>query len=519
MPVGKKSFSQRDLLSSTGLLMGLALLKLLLHLATNHNLLGYGYFRDELYYMVCAERLDFGYVDHPPLAPLILNLNRQLLGDSLFALRLLPAVAGAATVLLTGLMVRQLGGSRRAQCLAALAVIFAPVLLIINGFFSMNAFEVLLWTSCAYLLLLLLKTDRPQLWLPIGLVAGLGLQNKHTMLIFGLGMAVGLTLTPARKHLRSKWLWLGGAIAFLIFLPNLVWQVRHGWPSLEFYANANLFKNIPTSPQDILLTQILALNPVALPIWLAGLGYYLFAREGKPYRMMGWLYLVLLLALIASRSSRPDRIAGAYPMLLAAGAVAIERAIQRLNRPRLAWAAMTVLILGGTVLMPIGIPVLPPEATARYTAALGLTDDLQIERDNAPPLPQYFADRFGWQEMVATIAEVYASLPPEEQAKATILTSDYGKAGAIDVLGRAYGLPRAISGHNNYYLWGAEGASGEVVISTGLSGKSPRSIFDDVKQVATVRCDHCLENGSPVYLARHPRLSIDKVWPHVKHYG
>ena len=505
---------QRTLSNSTTLLISVALLKLFLHLITNNRLSGYGYFRDEFYYLVCAERLDLGYVDHPPLAPFLLSINRWLLGDSIFALRLLPAVAGAATVFLTGLMARQLGGGRFAQALAALALTIAPVHLVIDGFFSPNAFEVLLWTVSAYILLLLLKQDNPRLWLWIGVVVGIGLQMKHTMALFGLGMLLGLLLTSARRYLRSKWLWLGGAIAFLIFLPNLIWQIQHDWPSLEFYAHANLVKNVPTPPGELILTQILVMNPLTLPIWLAGLYFLLLAADGKPYRMLGWVYLVILLILIVGQSSRPDRLAGAYPMLLAPGALIIERTLGQ--RRALAVAVTSTLVLGGVATLPISIPVLPPETTARYAGMMGVT--VQIERGKTASLPQYFADRLGWEEMVATVAEVYRGLPPDEQAKVTILAENYGQAGAVDFLGRELGLPRAISGHNNYFLWGPGGASGEVVISIGLSEGDLREFFEDVTRAATIRCDYCLEQKTPVYVARRLRFPIQEVWPQVKHY-
>jgi len=499
---------------STRLLISVAFLKLLLHFITNNQLLGYGYFRDEFYYLVCAERLDFGYVDHPPLAPFLLSINHQLLGDSIFALRLLPGFAGAVTVFLTGLMARQLGGGKFAQMLAPLAITIAPVHLVINGFFSPNAFEALLWTASTCVLLSLLKQDNPQLWLWIGLIAGIGLQMKHTMILFGLGMLFGLLLTSARKHLRSKWLWLGGAIAFLISLPNLIWQMQHGWPSLEFYAVANLAKNVPTPPGELVLTQILVMNPLTLPIWLAGLCFLLFAAGGRPYRVLGWVYLAILFILIGSQSSRPDRLAGAYPILLASGALVIERTIGQ--RRALAVAAILVLVLGGIVTLPLGLPILPPGVTARYGAMMGVS--VQLEQGKIGSLPQYFADRLGWEEMTATIARVYSDLLPEEQGKATILTGNYGQAGAVDFLGREFNLPRAISGHNNYFLWGPGDASDEVVISIGISEGELQEFFEDVRWAATTHCDYCLERERPIYVSKRPRFPFQEIWLQVKHY-
>lgn len=516
----KKDFSRQVFSSDTTLLTSIAVLKLLLHFITNNQLLGYGYFRDEFYYLVCAERLDFGYVDHPPFAIILLSVNRWLLGDSIFALRLLPAVVGAVTVFLTGLIVRQLEGGKLAQSLAALAVVIAPVHLVLNGGYSPNAFEILWWVLCAYLLIMLLKHDKPQLWLWIGLIAGIGLQTKHTMLLFGLGMVAGLVLTPARKYLRNKWLWLGGTIAFLIALPNLIWQVRYGWPSLQFYANATLYKNVATPPSEVFLNQILVMNPLTFPVWLAGLYYYFFVRDGQPYRMLGWIYVTVLAILVIGQSSRPDRAAGVYPMLWAAGTLVLERVLQRSNNQCVfAAAAVGLFAVGGVAVMPVGIPILPPETTAQLATALGAAE-VSFESGKSAALPQYFADRFGWEEMVATVAAVYHDLQPDEQAKVVILTANYGEAGAIDFFGGAYNLPKAISGHNNYFLWGPGDSSGEIVIALGYSREDLLAMFDEVEQVTMTQCGYCMnyENNLPIYVARRLKFPVQDVWSQIKHY-
>ncbi len=502
-------------------LLTLALFKFLFHAISNTPLLGYGYFRDEFYYLACADHLALGYVDHPPLSIFLLALSRLLFGTSLFALRLLPAVAGAAVVLLTGLMARQLGGGKLAQALAALAVGIAPIHLIFNSFYSMNAFEIFFWTLTAYWLIVLLTEDKPRLWLAIGVVLGLGLENKHTTLTFGVALAIGLVLTPARKYLWSKWLWLGGSLAVLLLMPNLIWQAQHGFPSLEFYKVAEILKNVPTGPLEIFLNQLLVMNPVTAPIWLAGLGYYLLAPQARPIRLLGIIYLVLFGLLLAAQSSRPDRITGAYPMLLAAGVVALEQLSRRYSSQkagrRLAFAGMLILCLASVVFIPVSLPLLPPAFTSKLAIAVGAVQE--IERGKRAALPQYLADRFGWLELVTQVADVYHQLSPQDQAKVAIFTDNYGEASAINFFGPAYGLPPAISGHNNYFLWGPGNASGEIIIAVGSSIEAKRALFEDVSKMATFQCAYCIENNTGIYLAKNLKVSIDKLWPTIKHYN
>src|SRR3712207_2603628 len=290
MTLSRKSPSRWSPTGENSLLAYLALAKLLLHLLTADN---YGYFRDELYYMAAGGRLDLGYVDFPPFVALVAAFTRWLLGDSLVALHLFPALAGAVVVLLAGLMARQLGGGRFAQGLAALATLVAPTFLAMGTFISMDAFDQLFWVAAAYVLLVILKRDRPRLWLVFGLIAGLGVLTKVTMLYFGFAVFIALLLTSARRHLRTPWPWLGGAIALAFLLPYVYWQLRHGWPTLEFWADYGE-KVDPASPVEFLIEQVVMMQPPTLPPWLAGLYYYLFSRDGRPFRQMGWIYVILL---------------------------------------------------------------------------------------------------------------------------------------------------------------------------------------------------------------------------------
>jgi 4-amino-4-deoxy-L-arabinose transferase-like glycosyltransferase len=270
----------------------LAAIKMAVHVYAGHN---YGYFVDELYYLACGRHLAWGYVDQPPLIALAAAVTRVLIGESLQAIRLLPAVAGGALVLLTGLIARELGGRRFAQGIAALAVLVSPGILATDSLFSMNAFEPLFWMGCAYIVIRVVKTGRQQLWLWFGLLAGIGLENKHSMLIFGCGIVIGLLVTPERRQFRSPWLWMAGLLALLIFLPNLLWNVQHHFPFLELQANIRRAHRDVSLPPLVFIGQaILTMLPLTLPIWAAGVWYYLFNETGKPFRVLGWAWLATM---------------------------------------------------------------------------------------------------------------------------------------------------------------------------------------------------------------------------------
>src|SRR5208282_276264 len=287
----QKLISRQFLLSDLAVLSYLALLTVFIHFLANG---GYGYFRDELYYMACGKHLAWGYVDQPPFVALMAFITRHLLGDSLFALRFFPAICGGLIVLLTGLMARELGGGRYAQVLAAVAVMVAPVYLAIDNSFSVNCCDQVFWALAGYIVVRILKQDDSKLWLLFGLVAGVGLMNKYSMGFLGLGIVVGLLLTPARRQLLNKWLWLGGAIAFGIFLPHIIWEIHYGFPSLEFIHNATVLKNLPQTPLQFLTGSAMGIGFLSLPIWVAGLWFFFGTKAGKPFRLFGWVFVSIL---------------------------------------------------------------------------------------------------------------------------------------------------------------------------------------------------------------------------------
>jgi Dolichyl-phosphate-mannose-protein mannosyltransferase len=507
--------SREATVSGTFILAGLALAKLLLQFS---GILHYGFFRDELYYMACGEHLAWGYVDQPPLIALLAWFARHLPGNSPFSLRLLPALAGAAVVFLAGVLARELGGGRFAQFLAAMAMLFAPAYLAFDSFFSMNAFEPLFWLVCAWIVVRIVKGASPRWWLAFGAVAGLGLENKHSMAVFGFAIVAGLLLSGGTRMFRSRWIWLGGLIALAIFLPNVIWEARHGWPQIEVVRNARLYKNIPISPLRFLGEQIAFLHPLALPVWLGGLTWFFFSANGKRYRFFGWAYLIVMAIFIflGGKSYYPLPV---YPLLMAAGGVAFEQFSEASALRWMRTAFPALLIAGGVIAVPFGVPVLPIDLFVRYSQLLPYSNVVKTERDAVEaPLPQLYADMFGWDTLAGTVAQVYASLPAADRADCGILAGNYGEAGAIDHYGPGLGLPKALSGHNSYFYWGPRGYSGACMIIFGERSGEFVKYFGDVRLAATATSPHAMPNEQSVaiYVCRRPIAPLAELWPRFK---
>jgi hypothetical protein len=419
-------------------------------------------------------------------------------------------------VVLTALIAREFGGKRFAQALAAMAALIAPGILGVDGFLSMNAFEPLFWMGCAYLLIRLIKTENEKLWIWFGVLAGFGLENKYSMLIFGAGLVLGMLLTPQRHLLASRWLWAGGAIAFLIFLPNLVWNVQHHFPFLELQANIRASgRDVPLGPVAFFVQEILLMHPLTLPIWLGGLWFFFRIEAGKPFRAIGWAW-IFTAAMIVTLSPRVYYLFPAFPVLFAAGGVVWE---QLLASPRRTWlkiAYPVLMLLGGAVLAPLAIPVLSPEGYVRYTKALGFGQPA-IETHEPGPLPQIFADQFGWDEMAASVARIYNALPPDVRARTAIFAQTYGQAGAIDLFGPKYGLPPAISGHQSYFLWGPREYTGESMIVMDDSEESLDRLFTGVRKAGRVYHPYSMPyQHFDLFYCQGMRQPLQEIWPRLK---
>ncbi len=494
-------------------LAGIVLTKLVLHLVTSGQ---YGYSRDELYYLACAEHLSAGYVDHPPLVPLVAGLVRATIGDSLLAIRLLPALAGAGTVFLAGVITSQLGGRRFAQVLAALAVVAAPAYLGMNAIFTTNAFDQLLWALALYLVLRILRAETLRLWLLLGLVLGMGLLTKHTMAFLMAGLAVGLALSPERRLLTTRGALTAAAMAGALFLPNLIWQWAHDWPTLEFLARAQINRMPEVNPLIFLWRFAVALQPVTLPIWVLGIAFLLVHKQGRPWRSLGWMFVVLLVIDVIGRAKEYYLVPIAA-LLFPAGAVVIE---SWLERRRWEWARpvmIATVLLAGAASAPFYVPILPLEQVVRYKEAWDRALHARGAAD-AEAIPLGFAEMLGWEEMVATVAEVYHRLPAEERARCAVSGNNYGQAAAIDFFGTKYGLPKSISTHNSYWTWGTHGYSGDPMITIGVRREALAPAYTSVELGAVVQHDHVIwyETNQPVYLWRGIKAPLATLWPQMK---
>lgn len=493
----------------------LAAAVLVFHLATAQ---GYGSFRDELYYLACGARPGWGYVDHPPLVGWMAWLVRHTVGTSLLALRLLPAAAAAAGVALAGALARELGGRGWAQLAAGLCVATAPVLLALHSFFSMNAVDVVVWSVAGLVLVRLERTGDARLWLPFGAVAGIGLLNKLSVLFLGFGVVAGLIASRRWHHLRSPWLWIGGAIAALLALPYLLWQLAHGWPTLEFMHNAATFKNVDLSPLAFLGAQLRDLNPIAAPVWIAGLGGLLACRRLAPGRVLGWGWLAIL-AVMAVGSAKPYYLAASFPWLFAAGGVVLEW-WTRERRRWLRWATPAAIVLAAAAIAPIAKPLLPVDDLVAYQARLGL-GPRSDEHHELGRLPQHFADMHGWREMAESVAEAVATLPEEVRSQACVFGRNYGEAGAVELYGPELGLPPAISGHNSYWLWGPGECSGETVVVIGGDREDIGQFFGRVEAIGFHDAPDAMpyERDLTIWLARDPKRPLADAWPALKNFS
>lgn len=496
----------------------LALAKFVIHMVTNGQ---YGYHADELYYMAAGEQLAWGYTEFPPLIALTVQLSREWFGDSLSALRLFPALAGAAVVMLTGLITRELGGGRWAQGLAALSVIVAPYYLFMQTIATMNAFEPLFWVLTAYLVLLSIKYHRPQLWLWVGLVVGLGILNKYSMVFFGFSLLVALGITRACKPWHYGWVGLAIAVAIGISFPNVLWQYHHGWPFLEHQAAANLYDKKPTlqSTLDLLLQPILFMHPLTFPLWAGGLYFYFQTKAGKPYRFIGGSYGVLF-GLFVLLKAKYYYLAPIYPLLLAPGAVLMELWVKHYRRCQV--AMVTLLLVSTLPMVPMVLPVLslPSLLTLSqlYTSVYTLPNNVE-PNFSQQEAPRHYQLMLGWEEVVAQVSQAYHQLSLAEQTKTAILAWDYGEAGAIDFFGPTYGLPKVMSGAHTYYFWGPGDYTGDLILSVGGPVEQLRQLFTQVESLAPITyTSPGIQGEIPLYLCRQIKTPLPASWPYFKAY-
>ncbi|MBI2432475.1 MAG: glycosyltransferase family 39 protein [Candidatus Hydrogenedentes bacterium] len=483
--------------------MGLGLF--VFHLAVNRQ---YGFHGDELYFIVCGNRPAWGYVDHPPFVPLMARLATDLMGTNLVALRFFPALALGVSCVLTGWLARRLGAGLFGECLAALCFVFAPLMLRLGAFLNIPCFEVLFWLIAAHLLVNICQRNEPRWWPVIGLLSGFALLNKHTTLFLGVGMAVGLVLTHRRKDLVTPWPWLGGAAAFVIFLPNLFWQYRHDWATLEFVRTINATVMQDTSRVEFMLAQVVLMNVFGAVVWLAGLIFFLRSKAGGTYRFLGWVFLTVLVIMLVF-NAKVYYLVPAYPMLMAGGAVLLERWLSGRWGIAVRAALSSAIVIMGLIFLPIVSPIGPLEWKEDYIGQV-----LGFMLDDPADLTFDFRYQHCRPEELQAFRAVYEKVPAEEQQECVILTNEYDTASEVNVLGRDLGLPKAVSGNNSYYLWGTAGATGECVIAFGYGEDLLRACFQEVTNAGVISCPwrDTSGTGRPLFLCRRPTANLEQLW-------
>jgi hypothetical protein len=485
----------------------------------------YGYFRDEFDYMSCGDHLQWGYVDQPPVVPFLIRICRGLFGDSLRAVRLIAALATSLLIVQAAALVKELGGRRYALILTAVMVAFVPQYLSNGGLLGTNCLEPNLWMGCVYFAILALKRGDHRYWLWFGVVAGIALEEKYSVIIFGFGIFVGLLLTEQRRVFLNKWIWLGGLLAVLIFLPNVLWNLHYDWPFIQLMRAIRAEgRDVVLGPADFFFQQVLSVGPLVAPVWLTGLFALLFSKRLQPYRVLGWSYLVCYAAFFFLHG-KTYYLMPIYPVLLAAGAVVIDSALDNWihKRESVAWLKPTIvisLVVNGLFLSPIVVPILSPDNFLEYAKYLPFKLPVMEHSHARAALPQWYSDQFGFKEIADEAEVAWNLIPAEERADCGIFGQDYGQAGAVDFFGRAHGLPGALSGDRTYFLWGPGPYSGNCMIVLDDRRKTLEGLWTDVQYVGTsVTNPYALEGPVDVFICKRKKFdSWAGLWPKLKRW-
>ncbi len=457
----------------------------------------YGFHRDELYFIVAGRRPALGYVDQPPLAPLLTRIAIALFGLSPTAVRVFPALAGGGVVIVGGLIARALGGRSSAQLLGGVASGCAPVLLAAAHLANTTVYDLLAWSATLLLVIVALNRGKPRLWVAAGAVAGVGLENKDLLLVLAAALAVGLLATGRGRQLLDRWVLAGVTIAVALWLPNLVWQSQHNWPQLAMSRALHDEHSTTSDYAGVLPAQLLYIGLASVPLAVLGVRRLIARRE---LRFLALALALVLVFVVVEVPGRPYYTDGLMPVVFAAGAVSVEEGRRRMRR----WIAAPMI--WGVVSLPLVLPVLPVSVVGELPFLHKLNYDL--------------GETVGWPQLTSTVARVYRSLPPAVRTRTSIFTSNYGEAGALVVYGGRYHLPPAISGHNTFWLWGPDHQSDRAVIAVGAAGQL-RTYFRSCRAATTFHSPHGVnndENGTVISICAHARGPWQSFWSRLRHY-
>ena len=497
------------------LILVISVINLLVYLITQ-IFFAYGIFRDELYYIACANRLQLGYVDHPPLSIYVLSIWKSLFGEGLVAIRIVPGLISSITVFIIGLFTLRLGGNKPAILISCLAFMFSPIFLGMNTIYSMNTFDFFFWITSAYLFLRIIQAEersqKNRNWLWLGVIIGLGLLNKTSMLWLGGGIFLGIIFSPLRSELKTKYPYVAGAIALLIFSPFIIWNITHDFAHLEFMRNAATRKYGGLTPISFILDQILILNPLSIFIWLPGIHFFFFSETGKKYKAVVFIWIATFLILLINRHSKGEYVAAAYQILFAGGAVMIEKWSTPPKRGWIKFAIAIPVIIFSILLSPFARPLIQPETFVKYQTAMGL-EPPSNEGHELVGLPQFYSDMFGWEEMAKKVSEVYLSLSESEREKTLVYCGNYGKAGAIEYYSRKYPLPKVICPHNSYWYWWPKTEDYSTLIIIGGSMEDHLSSLKEVNKAGYHYSKSAMpyENNLIIFVGRELIRSLEEI--------
>lgn len=482
-----------------------------MHFATN-LFSPYGIQRDEFLYLAMGRHLDLFRMEFPPAIAILAKFSHTLLGDSIFAIRFLAAIAAGAIVYLSAKIAIHLGGSRTAQGLAATAVVASPLFLRAGNLFQPVVFDQLAWTVALYSLVRLVQTERPKWWIWFGVSAGLGLLTKFSAIFFGSAALLAIIVSPQRRWLLTRWPWTAMGIAILLGSPSIIGQALLDYPVLKQMQDLKASQLERVTPSIFIAGQI-ELGP-GFVLALGGLIALLLIKPLRRFSVVGGTCLFVFFILMILHG-KDYYLGPVYPALFAAGACAIDLVSRRGVRLALQWTAGILLIGFGLLTLPIGIPILPPERMASYSLAIGATSALRNNQGELDRLPQDYADMIGWPEQVAEVAKVFNSLPPGDKARAVIIATNYGEAGAIDYYGPKLGLPRVVSAAGTYWFFGPGDKPGDIAVTIGVPEESLKRFFRETTLVKTIGNPWSVgeERNVPIFIARDPIRTLQQVWP------